>query len=116
MKVYPSIVQVPQDIDLALIMTSRNVVPQLVQECGGRGVKAVIIFSDGFAERDGEGARLQQEVVAIAKSKNLRLLGPNTLGVINTATNLVTMPYLMEHINIRKGAIAICGQTGIIGP
>ena len=115
-KVYPSIGQVPQEVDLALIMTSRNVVPQLVQECGEKGVKAVIIVSDGFAERDEEGTLLQKEIVGIAKSKNLRILGPNTVGVVNTAVNLVTMPYLMEYMNIREGSIAICGQTGNIGP
>src|SRR4030067_1615982 len=97
-------------------MTARAMVPQLLVECGEKGVKTSVIVSDGFRERDEEGAKLQEKVVAIAKRHNIRLVGPNTIGIVNTAAGLMTMPYLMDSINIRAGAISLCGQTGTIGP
>ena len=116
MKAYPSVMEVPEIIDLAVIMTSYRVVPQIIEQCAERKVKAAIIESDGFAERDAEGARLQQEIFRIARRAGLRLLGPNTIGVVNTDIGLVTNPYGIEYRRISPGSIAICGQTGLVGP
>src|SRR5512136_2406594 len=61
LKVYPSIKEIPDKIDLALIMINRRSVPDVLRECAEKGMKAVIVVADGFAERDEEGAERQNE-------------------------------------------------------
>ena len=115
MQVYPSMKDVPEAIDLAIMMTPNQVVPQIIEECGQNGVKAAIIVSDGFAERDENGAKLQQEVVNIANRLSIRLLGPNTVGTANVAAGLLTTPYATKYEKIKRGGVAFCAQSGIAG-
>jgi len=114
LKVYPSINEVPEAVDLVTINTPAKAVPAIIKGCVERGVKGAVIGSDGFAERDEEGAKLQREIVNIAKPAGLRLLGPNTVGVVDTSTGLVTSPYECGYKGIRKGSIALGAQTGLI--
>ncbi|MBS3917650.1 MAG: CoA-binding protein [Deltaproteobacteria bacterium] len=116
LKVYPSIKDVPQKIDLVLIITGARSVPGILRECIEKGVKAAIVVSDGFAERDEEGKRLQVEIVLIARQGNLRIIGPNTAGVANPSKGVIPNPYEMGYKKVKEGAIAICAQTGMINP
>jgi acyl-CoA synthetase (NDP forming) len=116
LKVYASIKEIPGKIDLVLIITGSRSVPGILRECVEKGVRAAIVVSDGFAERDEEGRRLQEEVVAIARRGNLRIIGPNTAGAANPATGFIPNPYEMGYERVKKGAIAICAQTGMINP
>jgi acetyltransferase len=116
LKVYPSIKDVPKKTDLALIITGARSVPGILRQCVEKGVRAAIVVSDGFAERDGEGKRLQEEIVAIARQGNLRIIGPNTAGIANPSKDLIPNPYEMGYEKIKEGAIAICAQTGMINP
>jgi len=116
MKAYPRVRDIPRRVDLAVIMTAAKAVPEIIEDCVHNGVKVAIVVADGFAERDIEGRRLQHEVGRIAGMAGLRLLGPNTIGVVNPALGLVTCPYRVLYDKIYSGHIAICGQTGIIGP
>ena len=115
-KAYPRVADIPGRVDLAIMMTAALVVPDIIQDCVQKGVKVAIIVSDGFVERGEEGARLQRRVTEIASRGGLRLLGPNTIGVANTAVGLVTTPYRVTYEKIPVGSVAICGQTGLIGP
>lgn len=116
LKVYPSIKAVPQPVDLVFIITAARSVSGILNECGERGVKAAIVVSDGFAERDEEGRRLQDEMVEIARKTGIRIIGPNTAGVAHPAKGLIPNPYEMGYERVREGNIAICGQTGMINP
>jgi acyl-CoA synthetase (NDP forming) len=116
LKVYPSIKEIPEKIDLALIMINRRSVPNVMRECATKGIKAVIVVADGFAERDEEGARLQNEIVRIAKEAGIRIIGPNTAGIANPEKGLIPNPYEMGYKTVRTGGIAICAQTGMINP
>ncbi len=115
-KVYPNIKETPGAVDLAVIITSSKAVPSIVRDCVEKGVRGAVIVADGFAERDEEGARLQREIVEIAKKTGIRLLGPNTIGTLNPYTGLITTPYLIGYKTVRKGHVALAAQTGIIGP
>src|SRR5690349_16244392 len=79
---YPGLADVPEPIDLAAIATPPATVPALVRECADRGVKAAVVLSAGFAERGAEGRALEQQVRDAARGR-LRLLGPNSLGVLH---------------------------------
>lgn len=116
LKVFRSIREIPKKIDLALIITAARSVPHILKECGEKEVRAVIVVSDGFAERDEEGKKLQQEIVAIGRKAGIRIIGPNTAGVANPSEGLIPNPYEMGYEKVKAGTIAICAQTGMINP
>jgi acetyltransferase len=115
MRVYPDVNQVTDAIDMAIVITPSSVVPAVIEQCARKGIKAAIIISDGFAEAGKEGARLQQEVVDIAHRNGIRLIGPNTIGIVNTASGLVTTPYFTGYSRIQRGTTAYAAQTGVVG-
>jgi acyl-CoA synthetase (NDP forming) len=114
--VYPSITAVQEKIDLAIIMINAQGVPSIISNCGDNGVWAVILVSDGFAERNKEGARLQNEIVALARQRGIRIIGPNTAGIVNTSNGLNPCPYDAGYYKLRQGSVAICSQTGMTNP
>ncbi len=87
-KAYPSIAEVPEAVDLAVIATPASTVPGVIQECVNAGVKGAIVISAGFKEIGAAGIALEQEVLRIAHAGNLRLIGPNCLGVMNPHSGL----------------------------
>jgi acyl-CoA synthetase (NDP forming) len=116
LKAYPSLKEIPDPIDLVLIMINRRSVPDVMRECVKKGIKAVIVVADGFAERDEEGAKLQNEIVEMAREGGIRIIGPNTAGIVNSANGLIPDPYEPGYKKVKPGAVAICAQTGMINP
>ncbi len=116
LKVYPSIKEIQGKIDLVLIMVNRRSVPNILRECAMKGIKSAIVVADGFAERDEEGAKLQEEMVNLAREAGIRIIGPNTAGIVNTANGLMPLPYETGYERIKPGSIAVCAQTGMINP
>ena len=116
LKVYPSLKEVPGEVDLAMVMINARSVAGVVRECAGKGVRAVIVVSDGFAERDDEGARLQKELLKVAGEEGVRIIGPNTAGVVNTSNGFNPCAYEAGYYRIKKGPIAIGAQTGMTNP
>jgi acetyltransferase len=82
-KAYPTIFDVPGDIDLAHVIIPSKFVPQIIEDCGKRGIKSVIINSAGFSEMGEEGKALQKAFLANAKKYGVRIFGPNCQGIIN---------------------------------
>jgi acyl-CoA synthetase (NDP forming) len=82
-KAYPSILQVPGEVDCAIIALPVDAVLGAARECAAKGVGSLVIFSAGFAEAGPAGASQQAELVALAESSGMRILGPNCLGVFN---------------------------------
>jgi acetate---CoA ligase (ADP-forming) len=116
MKVYPSLRDIPEKADMAVIMINARSVIHILKECADQGIRSVVVVSDGFAERDEEGARLQTEIVSLARSLDLRIIGPNTAGVLNTANGFNPCPYEAGYYKFAQGLTAICAQTGMINP
>ena len=88
LKAYPSIVDVPGEIPLAVIAVNTQTVLSVVEDIGKKGVKAGVIFADGFAEGGDAGKKLQYDVAAAAKAANLKLLGPNCMGFVALRSKL----------------------------
>lgn len=110
-KAYKDIRDVEAVVDLALIAIPRHIVPSVVKACAEKGIKAVIIVSQGFAEVGGEGKKFQDEIVEIAKHAGMRIVGPNTLGTHNFFDNFTS-----SFIPIKKRdyqPIGISCQTGL---
>jgi acyl-CoA synthetase (NDP forming) len=116
LKVYRNVNDVPRRIDLALIIINAQTVPQVLGECAQKGIKAVIVVADGFAERDQQGIRLQREIVDIARNGGIRIIGPNTAGIVNTVNGLNACPYDAGYYKLKQGSIAVCAQTGMTNP
>lgn len=85
-----SLSEVPDPVDLAILIVPTQATPQTIEDCGKRGIKAAIIVSAGFREVGAEGAALEQECVKIANKFGVRLLGPNCIGTIDTHLPLDT--------------------------
>jgi acetate---CoA ligase (ADP-forming) len=81
---YPDIGQVPDPVDLAILLIPARFVPQSLEECAARGIRAVVIGSGGFRETGPEGAVLEEQCVRIAREQGIRLLGPNCIGFLDT--------------------------------
>jgi len=109
LKVYRTAKALPPGIDLGVVMVARGMVPQVVSDCIEGGIKAFIVITEGFAEADEKGKALQSEMVAIAKEKGARIMGPNSLGVINGfhrfSSSLTASPR-------RADAVAFICQSG----
>lgn len=116
LRVYPAVSDVRERIDLAIVMINAQSVPGILKECAEKGVKAVIVVADGFAERDQGGVLLQREIVDIAQRTGIRIIGPNTAGIVNTANGLNMCPYDAGYYKLREGSVAICAQTGMTNP
>lgn len=110
-KVYHSIGDLPEGIDLALISTPRSQAPQHARECVAKGIKALIIVAQGMADVGGEGISLQQELVKIAREGGARVLGPNTFGVANAFMHLNTA---FVNFEIPENPIGTIAQTGML--
>jgi acetyltransferase len=110
---YHNILDVPESIkvDLAIIVVPAKLVPGSIDECGQAGVKNIIIISAGFKEAGIEGARLERECIALCEKYGIKLIGPNCLGIIDTASGLnASFAPNMAY----KGNIAMMSQSGAI--
>ncbi len=83
-KAYPSILDVPTDVDVVHMVIPAQFVPQAIEDCGKKGVKFVILNGGGFAEVGPEGAAIERDCIARAKEHGIRIFGPNCQGIINT--------------------------------
>ena len=82
-RAYPDLASLPITPDVAVIVTPRDIVPQVVKDCVENGIKAIIVFAQGFADADSRGKELQKEMVRIARGGGSRVMGPNTVGSAN---------------------------------
>ena len=110
---YPSILEIPDPVDLAVIIVRANLVPQVLEECGQRGVKGAIVISAGFKETGPEGAKLEAQVREIAHHYGIALVGPNCLGVINTDPNYRLNASFAKEMPL-PGNIAFISQSGAL--
>lgn len=109
---YPSVRDVPFEIDLAVLLIPPRFVPDALRDCAARGVKGAVISAEGFAETGTQGATYQEDVRAILKSSGMRGFGPNTLGLVNTQTKLTTS-YFANSRMLASGHIGFAAQSGI---
>ena len=112
-RAYASLDDVPGEIDFAYILLGTDQVELQIAACAARGIKVVCVLADGFAEAGPEGAALQARVLAAAKAGGVRLLGPNSMGVINThARTALTTNAAFEAESIPSGRVALVSQSG----
>jgi acetyltransferase len=113
---YPAISDIPFPIDCALIAVPEKQVLPVLRECADSNVKAAVIFSSGFAEMGNSGKEAQNKIRELARTKNLRVCGPNCIGLINF-NNRVALSFsqLLEIDNLIPGNIGFISQSGALG-
>ncbi len=114
LKAYPSVLDVPGDVDLAHIVIPPPFVPEEVENCGKKGVRAIIINTAGFKEMGAEGQALEDDFLARAKRYGIRIVGPNCQGIINSD------PEINAYCNFTftypdPGHISVVAQSGGVG-
>jgi acetyltransferase len=109
---YPTVLDVPGSIDLAVIVIPYTYVPDALRTCGEKGIPAVIVISAGFREAGKDGLERELELIEIAKQYGIRLIGPNCLGVIDTFTPLNAS---FSAGTPPKGPMAFMSQSGALG-
>jgi acyl-CoA synthetase (NDP forming) len=111
--VYPTIKEVPVDVDLAIVIVPAPAVPTVLGDCVKKGVKAINVQSAGFAETGADGARAQKEMGRLARESNIRIMGPNCVGVVNVQGRFSTCQ--VDFDAIRPGGISVVAQSGVFG-
>jgi len=112
-KVLSSIQELPNQIDLAVVIVPANVVKEVLVELGKKGTQAVVIESAGFAEIGEEGKKKQEELLKVAQEYGIRLLGPNCVGVVNTENRFATIELIDQALE--PGNVGIIAQSGVFG-
>lgn len=113
-EIYKSVKEIEGDVDLAAILTPAHTVPQILEECGEKGIKRVTISTGGFSELDETGKSLIEKVKEVARKYNIRFVGPNGIAVINTEIGLC-LPFARIEKIPPGGNIAVLAQSGGIG-
>jgi acetyl coenzyme A synthetase (ADP forming)-like protein len=113
-RAYPSVLDIPDPVDLAVIAVPAEDVAAVVDECGAKGVHALVIVSAGFAETGTEGAARQADVVRRARGHGMRVVGPNCIGILNTS-GAVGLNATFAEGRPQPGVLGLMSQSGGVG-
>jgi acyl-CoA synthetase (NDP forming)/RimJ/RimL family protein N-acetyltransferase len=111
---YATVQEIPDPVDLAIVAVPAETVQEVVLDCAAKGVHGLVVISSGFAETGEDGRKRQRQLVGLARSYGLRLVGPNCLGVINTATD-VSLNASLSPIMPPRGRVGFFCQSGALG-
>ena len=109
-KVYPSIQDLPESVDLAIIILPAAATPQAIRDCAAKGAKAIVLAAGGFAEVDDKGEKLQEETLKAIRDSGVRAIGPNTSGHTSTPHNFTSSFFPLGKIP--HGNVSYIAQTG----
>ncbi len=112
--IYPSLESIPGPVDLAVILTPAKTIPDILDQCGRKGIKRVVIESSGFTEFREERKELELQTIQTAEKWGVRFIGPNGIGVLNS-DNGVALPFVPVGGEIQKGHVAVLAQSGGVG-
>ena len=113
LKAYPSIKDIPYEVDLAILMTPPADTLRIVGECAQKGLKGIVIFTAGFGEKGPEGKKIEQEMAKIAHQAGFRIVGPNSLGLHCPESKLLMFPQgLMHGISAESGPVGAFSHSG----
>ncbi|WP_328519836.1 bifunctional acetate--CoA ligase family protein/GNAT family N-acetyltransferase [Kribbella sp. NBC_00359] len=111
---YPSIVDVPGEVDLAIIAVPAEQVRQVLTECGAKSVGGAVVLTSGFSELGAAGREAQREILEVARRNSIRLIGPNCLGLVNTDP-AINLNATFAEVSPTRGTLAIAAQSGAVG-
>jgi acyl-CoA synthetase (NDP forming) len=108
LRCYPTVSAIEEPVDVALITTPAHTILSVVEDCGRKGVAGAVIIAGGFRELGEDGRKLEEDLMRLVKQNHVRIIGPNTSGMMNVNTNL----NLVGLHDVPKGDIALMSQSG----
>jgi len=115
LRTFPSLQDVPGGVDHAFVMVPAAAVPDVVKACGEAKVPVATIYSDGFADSGAKGLARQRKLVDLARANNVRLLGPNSMGLVNVGTGMaLTVNAVLELPRLEPGNLSVISQSGSV--
>ena len=113
-RAYTSVLDIPDDVDLAVVAVRADAVHEVVEQCASKGVRGLIVVSSGFGEIGDEGRARQEELVRLARAYGMRVVGPNCLGIANTDTD-VRLNATLAPTMPGRGPVGFFSQSGALG-
>ena len=113
LKCYPSVLEINEDVDAAIIVVPSAIVPDVLEQCAQKGVKAAVIGVSGFAELDEEGKKRQDKITEIARRSGMKICGPNTNGLLNVHEN-ISLGYSFAQEVVLPGGLGYVTQSGAL--
>ncbi len=113
-RTYPAIGDVPDEVDLAYIVVPQSLVIDVTHQCASAGVRGIVVISAGFSETGEEGAKLEAELLAVVRDSGMRMVGPNCMGLLNTAPS-VQLNGTFAPVYPPAGNVAMSSQSGALG-
>jgi acyl-CoA synthetase (NDP forming) len=111
-KAYRSVVDVPHEVDAAVVVLPAKVVPEIFKQCAAKGVRGIVLITAGFREIEDElGGQLQDEIAALADEAGIPVIGPNTFGMVNLEADL-NASFTPEFSLVKRGGISLVSQSG----
>lgn len=112
-KAYPSVTDIPYDVELAVLLTPVTHTLGVAQECVQKGVKGMIVFTAGFGEKDQEGKEIEKKIASMAREAGIRVVGPNSIGIYSPEAKINTFPQaLVDKVPAEKGTIGAFSHSG----
>ncbi len=112
LKAHKTVSEIPDLVDLAIVTVPSHDLPDVMRDCGRKGVKTAVVITGGLSESGEDGAGLERELVEIAESSGIRFVGPNCLGIMDTHSGFSTLGFIPP---VRKGNVALISQSGNSG-
>jgi acyl-CoA synthetase (NDP forming) len=109
---YRRLSDIPEPVDLAFVTTPAGTIQGIIEECGEKGVKGLVLITSGFSETDEAGKQLEKHITSMCREKGLALVGPNTMGIICPYVKLFATG---SHTRPREGSVAFVSQSGNLG-
>ncbi|HSV96309.1 MAG TPA: CoA-binding protein [Spirochaetota bacterium] len=111
-RAYNTVAEIAESVDLVFITTPASSVMGVLADCVKKGVKNVVMITSGFSETGEEGKRLEEQVIAYSRENGINIVGPNTMGIVNTAVSLYATG---SQVRAPRGGISIIAQSGNVG-
>lgn len=114
-RAYPTVLDVPDEVDLAIVVVPAPAVLGTVEECGRKGVKGLVIITAGFRETGPEGALREAQLADLLTKHGMRAIGPNCMGILNTSPDVRLNATFSPATNVKHGRTAFVSQSGALG-
>jgi len=112
LKAYPSVLDIPKEIDLAIITIPSSAIPKAVEDCSKKGVKFIVVHAAGFGEMGVEGKEIEEKMTQTARREGSRIIGPNCMGIYCPEAGLNTVVPYVERVTEESGDVALIAQSG----
>jgi acyl-CoA synthetase (NDP forming) len=113
-RIFHSVLDIPDRVDLAVILTPAHTIPGFLEECGQKGIRWAVIETAGFREYGEKGQKIEEQMIEVAQKHDIRFIGPNCIGIINLRNGLC-LPFARLKPFLKLGDISIITQSGGVG-